>query len=87
MSRASIALADIESQGANMRPRGAPSRPRRSRLKLAARVTERQPITLRADRKRAIIAVRDAAPLADFREALRLGRQVICGNCSRFRCE
>lgn len=31
-----------------------------------------------------IVAARDAAPLADFREALILGRLVICGNCSRF---
>jgi hypothetical protein len=34
--------------------------------------------------KRAIIAARDAAPLADFRAALLLGRLVICGNCAHF---
>jgi hypothetical protein len=51
---------------------------------LAARVTDRQRLALDADRRRAIIVARDAAPLADFRQALLLGRLVICGNCSRF---
>jgi len=51
---------------------------------LAARVTERQPVVLEADRRRATIAAREAAPLADFQAGLVLGQLVICGNCSSF---
>jgi hypothetical protein len=34
--------------------------------------------------RRAIIAVRDATPLAEFCEALLRGRLHLCGNCSRY---
>lgn len=37
-----------------------------------------------AERRDAIKAASAAAPLADFREALALGRLHICANCSRF---
>ena len=58
---------------------------RRPSLKqLAQQVIERQPIVSNADRKRAIIAARDASCLADFRGALISGRLYLCGNCARF---
>jgi hypothetical protein len=51
---------------------------------LAARVTEKQPIALAVDRHRAMIAARDAAPLAEYRAALNLGRLHVCGTCAAF---
>jgi hypothetical protein len=51
---------------------------------LAAKVCERQPATLAGDRRRAIIAAREAAFLPDFRHALQAGRLVVCCNCAHF---
>jgi hypothetical protein len=51
---------------------------------LAAKVTERQPVTLASDRRAAIIRARDSADLASCRDALVLGRLHVCCNCTAF---
>ena len=51
---------------------------------LAAKVMDRQPLTLAEDRHRAIIAARDAAGLDEWRAALLVGRLHMCGNCGRY---
>jgi hypothetical protein len=52
---------------------------------LAAKVCERQPAILAADRRRAIIAAREAAFLPDFKHALQAGKLVVCCNCAHFK--
>ena len=51
---------------------------------LAARVIQRQPIILEAERHSAIVAARDAADLDYWRAPLVLGRLHICCNCQLF---
>jgi len=51
---------------------------------LAKKVSERQPVVLVADQRRAIIAARDASDISEFPNALRAGALQICCNCSKF---
>jgi hypothetical protein len=51
---------------------------------LAKKVSERQPVVLVADQRRAIIAARDASDISELKNALRTGALSICCNCVHF---